>query len=67
MFKIEKNVPLRVRMEAPRYPFKDMEVGDSFVADSQSVRSAAYQFGLRVGRKFTVRQEGDKWRIWRVV
>ena len=60
---IEKNVPLPA--SRGKYPFREMKVGDSFVAE-EKVRGAAQAFSSRVeGFKFLVRKEGDKVRIWR--
>lgn len=53
-----------------RYPFNQMEVGDSFAvpkdADSKAVRTAAYCYGGRHGMKFACRKVDDGYRIWRV-
>lgn len=73
-FAIDKNVPAPAgsgRRGAPaKYPFSEMEFGDSFEVDStksQSVRTSAAQFGRRTGRKFSVKQAGPgKHRCWRV-
>lgn len=62
-FVIEKNVPMPV--SRGKYPFRDMQVGDSFVADEKA-RGAAVAFASRVdGVKFAIRKEGEKVRIWR--
>lgn len=51
---IDKNVPL-----PKRYPFADMQVGDSFLVPAhikrQSVSVAAKRYGERHGMKFTTR------------
>ena len=72
MIEIEKNVPLPTRSArgpAPKYPWADMAVGDSFVmpvkymsAHGQAVRAAA-----KYGFKFTIRKlDEEQTRIWRV-
>jgi len=66
-YKIEKGIPV----PAPRneYPFRVMEVGDSFAVpstESRRVRSAANNFGMRNGRKFTVKNLPNKVRVWRI-
>lgn len=71
-FKIEKRVPLpspRKHGGESKYPFRDMEVGDSFIvkgSDGNSIRSTASNAGRRLGRKFTVANEEDGHRIWRI-
>lgn len=69
MFKIEKRVPIPARTTTPKYPFRDMKVGDSFVvADGgKSVAIAASAFSRRNPEyRFTARKEGDAIRIWRI-
>lgn len=73
MFKIEKTVEIpgnAGRTGGPnRYPFPDMEVGDSFfVSGAQGSKAgpAAHTWGRSHGRKFVTRKEGDGVRIWRI-
>ncbi len=68
MFKIDKGVlMLATSRGAAKYPFREMDIGDSFWAEkTSSVRGAAVSFGLRHGKKFSSRKEGDGYRIWRV-
>lgn len=72
---IEKNVPVPAtsyQSGAPiKYPFADMEIGDSFVVgaekiDGHRVRVAASHFGKRNARRFMVRQVDNGHRVWRV-
>ncbi len=73
---IEKNVPLpgSGAGRPSKYPFADMEVGDSFlVAEGPSsghlgynARNAAKNFGVRHGMKFSVKQTEGGVRIWRI-
>lgn len=63
---IEKGVPL-----PKRFPFADMEVGDSFAIPAETRRSAvnvaAKRFGVKHGMKFTVRLMPDRsLRCWRI-
>lgn len=65
-FKIEKNVPQPSRS---KYPFMDMEIGDSFlvpVGKGPTLRSMGSRLGKETGRRFTVRVMGDGARVWRV-
>lgn len=70
MFTIEKDVPVPVGGTRRKYPFPDMEVGDSFfIADPlrvQSLRFAASYWGKRHGTQFSVRREGTGCRCWRI-
>jgi len=54
-----------------KFPFKDMQVGDSFAVPHDVKRPAvtvsAMRFGRKHGMKFTVRQMPDKsFRCWRI-
>jgi hypothetical protein len=70
--KIEKGIPMTGLARAfgeSRYPFRDMEVGDSFrIPDGEhrNARNAAYLHGIRNNCKFSCRRVGaDGYRIWR--
>ena len=69
---IEKNVPLVQKNGAgrkPKYPLRQMEVGDSFVVPGGNVKSmrSAMRFAeLRHGRKFKAQQQEGGVRVWRV-
>ena len=74
--KIEKGIPIpppykpkNLNNTRPKYPFRHMEVGDSFFVprlEAQRARSAASQQSSRSRRKFTTRKEGDGLRVWRI-
>jgi hypothetical protein len=64
--RIDKDVPIPAR-----YPFADMQVGDSFAVPPtikrQAVAVAALRHGIKHGMKFTVRLTTDRTlRCWRV-
>lgn len=66
--RIDKNVPMPVR-----YPFADMQVGDSFAVPKTvhrtTVSIAALRYGRKHGMKFAVRQTdpiNKSLRCWRV-
>jgi len=64
-YKIEKGVPFAKK----GYPFGEMEVGDSFLADAallERLRSAASMFGKDHNKKFATRQVPEGVRVWRV-
>ena len=62
---IDKKVPLPVR-----FPFADMEVGDSFAVPPEvnrpAINVAAMRYGRKHGMTFTVRLTADRsLRCWR--
>lgn len=67
-FKIEKGIPLpkAIRGKPKKYPWHEMDVGDSFVG-GVSARSLVSRAGKAIGFKFTSRKIGEnEFRIWRV-
>jgi hypothetical protein len=72
MFNIEKNIPLPTRKDIlhAEYPFKDMEIGDSFLLDFQAyhrTQSAATYYARKSHVKFAFRQiSKSKYRCWRI-
>jgi len=66
---IENNVeippPGRLRSR-----MRDLKVGQSVLITNyvreRSVRELAYQIGVKLGRKFTVRQMSEGVRVWRI-
>lgn len=73
MYAIEKNVPAPPAAQSTRrYPFPDMEVGDSFFVQTESartnprLRSCAALYGKRHGKKFRVRSVDGGSRVWRI-
>lgn len=63
--RIDKDIPI-----PRRYPFADMEVGDSFLLAPDMKRIpttvAALRYGDRHNMKFTVRQVPEGFRCWRI-
>lgn len=72
MFTIEKPKPDMPLLERPRYPFKDMKVGDSFFLDdfrvAESARVSAINFVKRheLSWRFSLRKMDKGWRVYRV-
>ena len=69
--KIVKGRALPPRVDRiQRFPWRDMEIGDSFdnpgASKETTIRSAAHQAGKRLGRKFVVRQTPEGLRVWRI-
>ena len=68
-FVIEKGIPVAKARGRKKYPFGDMEVGDSFLADMsqrQRLANAACFYGKRNNCRFTVRAVEGGIRVWRV-
>lgn len=73
-YKIEKGVPiLETRgTRTEEYPFRDLEIGDSFLIPSpsskekQSILSQAYNRGKKLNRRFVTRTVPEGLRVWRV-
>lgn len=64
--KVEKGIPIPAR-----YPFNQMEVGDSFVVPMEitryAVSTAAHRYGHKNNMKFTVRLTNKRiLRCWRI-
>jgi len=72
MFAIEKKMPEMVIEMRSRYPFSDMDVGDSILITeaqkAESARVAAIQFSKRQGLtwKFGLRKSREGWRVIRI-
>lgn len=73
-FKISKMVPLPNESGSgegvARYPFEEMEIGDSFFVShslGESVKAAYCSYGKRHNKKFVSRRVGNGRRVWRKV
>lgn len=73
MFNIEKNIQLPNNTgkpgARPKYPFAQMEVGDSFFAPgmkANALSNASQWHASKTGKKFTCTKEADGARCWRV-
>ena len=71
-FQIEKGVPVQKKCvgKKPRFPFQQMEVGDSFavpITARGSVTGSAVYWERKTGCKFVCRTTRDATvRVWRV-
>jgi hypothetical protein len=66
--KIDRGIPLPEVMRKMRYPWMQMEVGDSFFAPSavlKTMKCSAYKMGLNLGRKYEAHPEAGGVRVWR--
>ena len=66
--KIETDIPVPMSTRSRKYPFLDMQVGESIWFDEQ-VNGRAYRSALSTGTrhnlKFVARKEDSGIRIWR--
>lgn len=69
MPEIEKNVPVPAAKKARKYPFDQLEIGDSLFFHGEKYhsrpRDAARIYGRRTGKKFMARCVEGGIRIWR--
>ena len=64
---VDKLVPLPEGKK--RYPYKEMDIGDSFFVDAgklQVVCNANYRASKRLGMQFIARKDSGGVRVWRV-
>lgn len=71
--KIEKNKPIPEKGRKGKYPWGDMEVGDSFLASSRHVvfgSLANYNKNMKAKRRKQIgietQTEGNQCRVWRI-
>jgi len=65
---VDKNIPIPPEKKRNVYPYKVMNVGESFyIPDGklQIVCNANYRSGKQLGRKFIARKENEGVRVWR--
>lgn len=69
-FKIERGIPVpSARGALIKYPWAEMEVGDSLffpAGNHPSVSAISGQWATRHGRKFTTRKVDGGVRVWRI-
>lgn len=70
MINIDKDVPFPERKKPTtagnlKYPWKEMQVGDSILTDIKDGSSYASTVAKKLGFKMTSRKEGSGTRIWR--
>jgi hypothetical protein len=67
---IDNTVPIPIKgNSAKKYPFGGMQVGDSFalpISEYSKLQRAAHSYGNWHKKKFTVRNEGETVRVWRI-
>lgn len=65
---VDKNIPIPPEKKRNVYPYKVMNVGESFYIPEgklQIVCNANYRSGKQLGRKFIARKENEGVRVWR--
>lgn len=71
-FTIDKNVPIPTKLGGgakAKFPWLALRVGDSFLIPDQNLKqhmNNAYAAGVRYGRKFICRRDGNGVRVWRI-
>ena len=70
MYEIKKNMSEHIPTNRKKYPFSDMEIGDSFLAvdiSMNTVSPSCVKYGKALNMKFSVRHEGENSsRVWRI-
>ena len=66
-FEIQKEIPLPPQFKRQnKYPWNEMEIGDSFLAPHNGGLSASCRMQSRNGKEFISRIECRGTRVWRV-
>jgi hypothetical protein len=66
--RIEKNIPMPVVKKQNKYPFAEMEVGDSFFVKGvkeATIRAYSHVQARKLNRTYIVRAENEGVRVWR--
>jgi len=69
VYEITKDVPLPQPIKRHNYPYRDLQVGESFWVTGislQSICNANLRQSKALSRKFICRKENDGVRVWRV-
>jgi len=70
--RIDKNVPIPPPVSSGKYPFKRMDIGDSFfiplckTRPEESLRCSIYNCAKRARMKVTMRKVTGGYRCWRI-
>jgi hypothetical protein len=65
---VEKNIPIPPEKKRNVYPYKVMEIGESFFIPTgkiQIVCNANYRTGKQLNKKFIARKDKEGVRVWR--
>lgn len=68
MIVIEKNIPVPARVTGKRskYPWQQMEIGDSFFTESNAIRALISTRHKVYPARYKYANEGNGVRVWRI-
>ena len=69
MFTLERGLDIPERKTGPKYPYDQLELGDSFYlegGDLSKLCNANYREWRRTGKKYTARKVENGVRVWRI-
>ena len=73
MIKIDKDIPLptdTINHRNTKYPWKEMEIGNSFFSTSKGIPTLVSNMNKRSDEKYTSRKDNDGfndgYRVWRI-
>lgn len=64
--KISKNIPIPISRFDYEAILQKLEIGDSFLMPETANRTSPFVTARRLGITVTVRQEGKRYRCWRI-
>lgn len=68
-YTIEKDIPYPESSKKAKYPFQEMEIGDSFAVEKEkrnTILTSSQYWGMKLQRKFSVKRYGEAYRCWRI-
>lgn len=68
MVRIERNVPMEPAHNKAKYPFRQLEIGESFfIPDTTqaNIATMAWRWSKKLGRKYETRKRPGGVRVWR--
>lgn len=68
ILEIQKNIEFVGKHRPYIYPYRDMEIGDSFFVPNgklNTINTANHRAGKRLGWKFSARKQDSGIRVWR--
>jgi len=69
MIKIDKEIPPPQRKKRNTYPYRKMDVGESFFVGDVNISLMCnnnYRISRATGMRFIARREGNGVRVWRI-
>ena len=67
--KIDTNVPMPESVVRNSYPYREMQVGESFLVIGvrlETMLNTNWRWGKKMNRRYVARTEGAGVRVWRV-